>query len=83
MQLRAFDPPLGYARQLLKDMKAVKGFAAGLGLALPVVETAVARYATFVGQGNEMADSVSIIRLYENERPELAKTGSRPKPRCR
>jgi len=64
MQRRAFDPPLGYARQLLKDMKAVKEFAHGLGLDLPVVEEATARFAAYVAQGNEMADSVSVIRLY-------------------
>jgi 3-hydroxyisobutyrate dehydrogenase len=41
MQARDFDPPRSFARQLLKDMKAVKEFAHGLGLALPVVESAV------------------------------------------
>jgi 3-hydroxyisobutyrate dehydrogenase len=65
MQRREFDPPLAYARQLLKDMKFVKEFAHGLGLELPVVEAAVAQYAEYVGRGNEMADSASIVRLYE------------------
>jgi 3-hydroxyisobutyrate dehydrogenase len=65
MQARDFDPPRAYARQLLKDMKAVKDFARSLGLALPVVESAVARCTDYVGQGNEMADPASIIRLYE------------------
>ncbi|MCI0755441.1 NAD(P)-binding domain-containing protein [Teichococcus vastitatis] len=68
MQRRAFDPPLGYSRQLLKDMKAVKSFAHGLGLDLPMVETAAARFNAYVERGNAMADSVSIIRLYEQER---------------
>ncbi|MFC7610789.1 hypothetical protein [Teichococcus aestuarii] len=68
MQRRAFDPPLGYARQLLKDLKAVKGFAHGLGLSLPGVENAAERFGAYVGQGNAMADIVSIIRLYEQER---------------
>jgi 3-hydroxyisobutyrate dehydrogenase len=65
MQARDFDPPRAYARQLLKDMKAVKAFAHGLGLTLPVVEGAVDRYAEFVGRGNDMADPASIVRLYE------------------
>lgn len=65
MHARAFYPPLSYARQLLKDMKNVKSFAHALGLDLPLVEEAVARYALYVGQGNEMADSASISRLYE------------------
>ena len=67
MQARNFEPPRGYARQLLKDMKAVKEFARGLGRRLPLIEAAVARYADYVEQGNEMADSASVIRLYEQE----------------
>jgi 3-hydroxyisobutyrate dehydrogenase len=67
MQERRFEPPLGYARQLLKDMKFVKEFAHALGLDLPVVESAAAQYATYVGEGNEMADSASIMRLYEKK----------------
>jgi 3-hydroxyisobutyrate dehydrogenase len=65
MQRRAFDPPLGYARQLLKDMKFVEEFARGLGLDLPVIEAAVHRYAEHVARGNEMADAASVVRLYE------------------
>jgi 3-hydroxyisobutyrate dehydrogenase len=64
MQQRRFEPPTGYARQLLKDMKAVQAFAAGLGAELPVVAAAAARYAQFVAEGNEMADSAAILRLY-------------------
>jgi 3-hydroxyisobutyrate dehydrogenase len=67
MQARAFEPPLSYARQLLKDMKALKAFAHGLALELPLVETAVERYARYVEQGNEMADSASVVRLYERK----------------
>jgi 3-hydroxyisobutyrate dehydrogenase len=65
MLARDFDPPRAYARQLLKDMKAVNGFAHDLGLSLPVVEAAAERYRTFVDQGNEMADSAAIMRLYD------------------
>jgi 3-hydroxyisobutyrate dehydrogenase len=65
MQARDFEPPRSYARQLLKDMKAVKAFAHDLGLDLPVVEKAVAQYAAFVEQGHEMSDSASVVRLYE------------------
>lgn len=64
MQQRRFEPPAGYARQLLKDMKAVQAFAEGLGADLPVVAAAAARYARFVADGNEMADSAAILRLY-------------------
>ena len=68
MQKRDFEPPRSYARQLLKDMKAVKNFARGLDLMLPVVECAAERYAHYVEQGNEMADSASVVRLYDRER---------------
>ncbi|MDO9707226.1 NAD(P)-dependent oxidoreductase [Paracraurococcus lichenis] len=64
MQARAFDPPLGYARQLQKDLHAVEAFAGGLGLDLPVARSATARLDAYVGQGHAMADSVSVIRLY-------------------
>ena len=64
MQERRFDPPASYARQLLKDMKAVKAFAHDLGADLPLVEAAAHRFDEFVAQGNEMADSAAILRLY-------------------
>ena len=64
MQRRDFEPPTSYARQLLKDLKAVKAFAHDLDLELPLVETAVARFADYVAGGNEMVDSASVIRLY-------------------
>ena len=66
MQARDFEPPRSYARQLLKDMKAVKAFAHDLGLDLAVVETAVEQYAAFVDKGHEMSDSAAVIRLYED-----------------
>jgi len=68
MQKRDFEPPKSYARQLLKDMKAVHEFAAALALDLPVVEAAVARYAAYVEAGNAMRDSASVVRAYEGPR---------------
>jgi 3-hydroxyisobutyrate dehydrogenase len=68
MAARDFEPPAGYARQLLKDMKAVKQFAHDLRLALPLVERAAERYGEYIEKGNEMRDSASIVRLYDEER---------------
>lgn len=68
MQTRDFEPPRSYARQLLKDMKAVKAFAHDLDLQLAVVEKAAEQYETFVRMGNEMSDSASVVRLYEDRR---------------
>ena len=67
MQRRAFDPPLSFARQLLKDMKAVGAFAESLGLAVPMVKAARDRYAAYVDSGGGMSDSASIVRMYEKD----------------
>ena len=69
MQRRAFDPPGGYARQLLKDLKAVRRFAEEHGLSLPVVEAARRRFADHVAEGQGMSDSASVIRLYRPDLP--------------
>ena len=66
MQARAFDPPRSYARQLLKDLKAVQVFARELGLELPMLELAAGRYTEYVEErGQGMSDTASIVRLYE------------------
>ena len=67
MQQRAFDPPSSYARQLLKDLKAVSAFAQGLGLDLRVIEQGVQRYKDYVALGHEMSDSAAVVRLYEHD----------------
>jgi 3-hydroxyisobutyrate dehydrogenase-like beta-hydroxyacid dehydrogenase len=69
MCARAFEPPTAYARQLLKDLKDVKRFAHAQGCALPLIETAVAQYDSYVGAGNEMKDSASVSLLYERRSP--------------
>jgi 3-hydroxyisobutyrate dehydrogenase len=68
MQRRAFDPPLSFARQLLKDMNAVTGFAQALGLDLAIVQTACAQYHAHVAAGHGMEDSAAIVRHYERPR---------------
>jgi 3-hydroxyisobutyrate dehydrogenase len=67
MQQRAFEPPSSYARQLLKDLKAVSAFAQGLGLDLRVIEQGVQRYRDYVALGHEMSDSAAIVKLYEHD----------------
>ena len=67
MQQRAFEPPASYARQLLKDLKAVSAFAQGLGLDLKVIEQGVQRYKDYVALGHEMSDSAAIVKLYEHD----------------
>ena len=65
MQARDFQPPLAYARQLLKDMRSVQSEIRECGLTLPVIEQAIEQHRAYVAEGNEMADPASIVRLYE------------------
>ncbi len=74
MQARAFDPPLAYARQLLKDMNAVQSEIQGFGLDLPLIARAAEQHRAYVARGNEMADPASIVRLYE-EKPAVNNKG--------
>jgi 3-hydroxyisobutyrate dehydrogenase len=67
MHARAFVPPKSYARQLLKDLKALIEFARGLGLTLPAAKTTAELYAAHVESGNGMRDSASIIERYETK----------------
>lgn len=67
MQARDFEPPKSYARQLLKDMKAVKEFAHGFGLDLPLAAAAAAQFTAYVDAGGAMRDSASIVTLYEKK----------------
>lgn len=69
IQRREFEPPAAYARQLLKDLKAVSAFAREHDCQLPLVEEAGARYAAYVDAGNAFADPASLIRLYESSKP--------------
>ncbi len=67
MQARDFDPPRAYARQLLKDMKAVSVFAKSRGLNLALIEEAVHIYADYVALGHEMTDAGAVVKLYEEK----------------
>ena len=68
MQAEDFSRPLGFARQLNKDLQALAAFAEAHGVDLPVIRTAVARYAEYANAGNDMADSASVSRLYPRRR---------------
>ncbi len=68
MQAEDFSRPLGYARQLNKDLQALGAFAAARGVRLPVIDAAIARYAEYTRAGNDMADSASVSRLYPRKR---------------
>ena len=69
IQRRDFEPPQAYARQLLKDMKAVGEFARAVGCDLPLVVQARDRFAQYVDSGHALSDPASLVRLYESARP--------------
>ncbi|MDM0078086.1 NAD(P)-dependent oxidoreductase [Variovorax sp. J2P1-59] len=73
---RQFDPPIGYARQLLKDLQAVTAFANDVDCELPLVQAATQRYDAYVAGGGALADSASLIRLYESARNTASKKTS-------
>jgi 3-hydroxyisobutyrate dehydrogenase-like beta-hydroxyacid dehydrogenase len=67
MAAEQFDPPTGRAAQMLKDLKNVEALCRAGSLDLPLLQTAVAQYATYVEQrGAGDAETFSITRLYEN-----------------
>jgi 3-hydroxyisobutyrate dehydrogenase len=68
IERRDFDPPQAYARQLLKDVKAVATFAREVGCDLPLLETARDRFAQYVDTGHALSDPASLICLYEAAR---------------
>jgi len=67
MTARDFDPPKAYARQLAKDLNAVGIYHHKLGLRLPIVDAAIARYIAYVKADNAMSDSAAISEFYAIE----------------
>jgi len=60
---RQFDPPTGYAAQMLKDMEALVDHARTHDVRLPVTELATAILTDYVAAGNGDQDTVSIYRM--------------------
>jgi 3-hydroxyisobutyrate dehydrogenase len=61
---RDYEPPRGYARQLDKDLVNVMTFVKDLGLELPLIAKAAARYHEFA-HDRPMLDSAAVAQLYE------------------
>ena len=64
MQQRDFAP-LGYARQLLKDLELVHEFGAGLKAPTPMLSEALSLYRTLVQLGHAELDTGAILKLYD------------------
>jgi 3-hydroxyisobutyrate dehydrogenase len=57
--------PLGYARQLLKDLEMVHQFAAQGGAPTPMMGTALELYRELVRLGHAELDAGAILKVYE------------------
>ena len=64
MQRRDFAP-LGYARQLLKDLEMVHEYAVGLKAQTPMMSEALSLYRILVHLGHAELDTGAIIKLYD------------------
>jgi 3-hydroxyisobutyrate dehydrogenase-like beta-hydroxyacid dehydrogenase len=57
--------PLGYSRQLLKDLEMVNEFAAGLKAPTPMMGEALSLYRMLVHLGYSELDTGALLKLYE------------------
>ena len=57
--------PLGYARQLLKDLEMVNEFAAGLKAPTPMMGEALSLYRMLIHLGHAELDNGAVLKLYE------------------
>jgi 3-hydroxyisobutyrate dehydrogenase-like beta-hydroxyacid dehydrogenase len=64
MQRRDFAP-LGYARQLLKDLEMVNEFAGGLKAPIPMTGEALSLYRMLVHLGHSELDTAALVKVYE------------------
>ncbi len=64
MQRRDFAP-LGYARQLLKDLEMVHEYAAGLKAPTPMMGEALSLYRILVHLGHAELDTGAILKIYD------------------
>ena len=64
MQRRDFAP-LGYARQVLKDLEMVHEYAAGLKAPTPMMSEALSLYRILIHLGHAELDSGAILKVYD------------------
>lgn len=57
--------PQGYARQLLKDLEMLSGFAGGLKAPVPMAGQALSLYRMLVHLGYAELDTAAVFKLYE------------------
>lgn len=57
--------PMGYARQLLKDLEMVSEFAGGLKAPTPMMTEALSLYRMLAHLGHTELDAAAVLKLYE------------------
>jgi len=62
---RAFEPPAGFARQLLKDLDMVLAMAKQTQTPLPITSEAGTLYRLLISRGHGLSDSTAILKLYD------------------
>ena len=66
MQRRDFAP-MGYVRQLLKDLEMVHAFGAGLKAPMPMMSEALSLYRMLAHQGHTELDTSAVLKVYEGK----------------
>jgi len=66
MQRRDYAP-MGYVRQLLKDLEMVHAFGAGLKAPMPMMSEALSLYRMLAHQGHTELDTSAVLKVYEGK----------------
>ncbi len=62
---RAFEPPAGYARQVLKDLDMVGDLARAVKAPTPMADQARTLYRLLIARGYGELDAISVLKLYD------------------
>jgi 3-hydroxyisobutyrate dehydrogenase-like beta-hydroxyacid dehydrogenase len=65
MQARDFEPPSGYARQVLKDLDMIHDLAKATGTPTPMSDMARMLYRLHVSHGNAHLDATSVVKVLD------------------
>lgn len=71
MQRRDFTP-MGYARQVLKDLEMVHEFGAGLHAPAPMMSEALSLYRILIHLGHAELDGAAVLNVYDRGAPAKA-----------
>ena len=64
---RAYEPPAGYARQILKDLDMLHDFARDIGTPTPMSDQARTLYRLLVSRGYGELDGTAVLKLYDDD----------------